>query len=138
MQTTRYAMLPVELLWEYREFKRDEAPVPASPFLPSHTIAEITSYVKAHGFHPLELSIVKDRALLIDGNHRIVVARRLGLDFIPVNVTVIFGDGSQEFYKHTLNRFKPISEELAPYLKELFIDDLYSWDTDVRRTSERM
>jgi hypothetical protein len=128
MQTTRYALLPVEVLWEYREFKRDETPAPDVPFIHSRSMGEIMSYVKANGFEPLDLSIVKDRALLIDGNHRIVAAKRLGLDFIPVNVTVIFGDGSHEFYKHTLSRFKLIKEDLEPYLKELFIEDIYTWD----------
>src|SRR6186713_56899 len=105
MQTTRLATIPIEALWKYREFKRDEAPVPVIPVIQSYGIDEITEYVLHHGLEPLELSIVGDRALLTDGNHRIVAAKRLSMQKVPVNVIVFLSDGRERFYPHTLERF---------------------------------
>jgi hypothetical protein len=121
MKTIRSVMLPVNVLWEYREFKRDEVSVPRIPFIHSHTLDEITEFVSQYGIEPVELSIVKDRALLTDGNHRIVAARRLGYDHVPVLVTVFFGDGEETFYDHTLERFKPITKNLELELKKIFL-----------------
>lgn len=118
-------MIPVEVMWEYREFRRDEVPAPCLPFVNNYTADEITEYVGVHGIEPVELSIVKDRALLTDGNHRIIAARRLGETLIPVKVTVFFGDGSETFYEYTLNRFKPISKALEKELKEIFLGEDY-------------
>jgi hypothetical protein len=121
MQTTRSAILPLDVLWEYREFKRDEAPAPQIPFIHGHTIDEITQHISVHGLDPVDLSIIKDRALLTDGNHRIIAARRLGLEQIPVKVTVHFGDGSETFYRYTLDRFKLITPSLEYELKKIFL-----------------
>ena len=122
MRTSRLTKMPIEVLWEYREFKRDEVPAPRIAMVHGHNVDEITQYLRTHGLEPLELSIVKDRALLTDGNHRIVAAKRLGLEEVPVNVTVFFGDDSmQTFYEHTLQRFKPITKHLEMQLKILFL-----------------
>jgi hypothetical protein len=121
MRTTVLTKMPVSVLWDYREFKRDEVAAPVVPFLHGHSLEEIIDYVKEHGLDPVELSVVKDRALLTDGNHRLVAARRLGIEKIPVNVTVFFGDGADTFYDHTLERFKPIDGMLEVQLKRLFL-----------------
>jgi hypothetical protein len=131
MQTTRLVILPVEVLWEYREFKRDEIPAPQVPFFVRYSVEEITEYVNVNGFEPVELSVIKNLALLTDGNHRIIAARRLGLNKILVKVTVFFGDGSETFYEHTLNRFKPIDTALELELKKLFLGE-GKLDRDVR------
>lgn len=123
MQTTRSAILPLDVLWEYREFKRDEVPAPQIPFIHGHTIDQITQHVSVHGLDPVDLSIIKDRALLTDGNHRIIAARRLGLEQIPVKVTVHFGDGSETFYRYTLDRFKLITPALEYELKKIFLGE---------------
>lgn len=111
-------MLPVDILWEYREFKRDEVSSPRIPFIHSYTIDEITLYVSLYGIDPVELSVISDRALLTDGNHRIVAARRLGYDHIPVIVTNFPGNGRQTFYEHTLERFRVITKELEAELNK--------------------
>lgn len=122
MRKTVLTRMPVSVLWEYREFKRDEVPAPVIPFLHDHSLDEITDYVRVHGIAPLELSVVKDRALLTDGNHRVVAAKRLGVKEVPVNVTVFFGDESADtFYEHTLERFKLMTDPLAIRLKFLFL-----------------
>jgi hypothetical protein len=114
-------MMPIDLLWEYREFKRDEVPAPVVPIIQTYNVNEVTEHVRLHGVEPLELSIVNDRALLTDGNHRIVAARRLGFREVPVEVTVFFGDGADTFYQHTLDRFKPMTKSLEMELKSLFL-----------------
>jgi hypothetical protein len=121
MRTTKLAMMPTDILWEYREFKRDEVPAPAIPVIETHTVDEITEYVEYNGMEPLELSIINGRALLTDGNHRIVAARRLGIQQVAVNVTVFFNNGTDTFYQHTLDRFKVISKDLEMSLKDLFL-----------------
>jgi hypothetical protein len=115
------AMMEVDVLWEYREFKRDEVPAPRSSFIETHSLEEVTNHVKEAGMLPVELSIVKDQALLTDGNHRIAAARHLGWTHVPVYVTVHFGEGVEEFYDHTLARFRKIDQHLEAALKEIFL-----------------
>jgi hypothetical protein len=116
--------LPTAVLWEMREFKRDEVPAPKNSFVRVHTVEEVTNYVHATGkLEPVELSIIGDRALLTDGNHRIVAAERLGLRMIPVHLVVYFGEHSHPFYEHTLQKFEPISRHLELWLKKIFLSD---------------
>src|SRR5688572_30954397 len=111
--------IPIAVLWEFREFNRDEVPAPRISFIKNYSVDSITEYINAQGkLDPLELSVVGDRALLTDGNHRIVAAQRLGYRVVPVNV-VMFGEGSKSLDDHTLDRFKPFSRHLALWLKKL-------------------
>lgn len=121
MQTKKLAYIPIELLWSYREFKRDEVPAPKVPFMNMYDVDEVTEYVRFNGLEPLELSIVGERALLTDGNHRIAAAKHLGYHEVPVYVMVFFGDGNDIFYDHTLERFKPVTKDLESLLKRLFL-----------------
>jgi hypothetical protein len=111
--------IPIAVLWEFREFNRDEVPAPRISFIKNYSVDSITEYINAQGkLDPLELSVVGDRALLTDGNHRIVAAQRLGYRVVPVNV-VMFGEGSESFRDHTVDRFKPFSRHLALWLKKI-------------------
>jgi len=121
MRAERIAAIPVNILWRYREFKRDETPAPRIAFFNMYDVDEVEEYVEANGLEPLELSIIKSKALLTDGNHRIVAARRLGYEEVMVKVTVYMCDGRDTFYDHTLDRFKEIDDELGAWLKNLFI-----------------
>lgn len=116
----RLADIPIDILWCYREFKRDETPVPYLPFIETHDVEEITDYIRQHGISPLELTIIKNKALLTDGNHRIVAAKRLGYTTVPVEIIMHFGTGVNMFYEHTLHRFKPINIELEKELRKAF------------------
>ena len=127
MKKSMLVLLPTEVLWGFREFKRDEAPAPKISFLQTHNVDEITDYINEKGeVDPVELSVIGNRALLTDGNHRIVAAKRLGLKMIPVNVVVFFGarEGSHPFYDHTLKKFKPISQHLELWLKRIFLHNV--------------
>jgi hypothetical protein len=119
--TKKLAYIPVDLLWEYREFKRDEISVPKVPFMNMYDVDEVIEYVRTNGLEPLELSVVGERALLTDGNHRIAAAKHLGYYEIPVNVMVYFGEGREAFFDHTLERFRPVDKALENLLKNLFL-----------------
>jgi hypothetical protein len=113
--------MPTAVLWEFREFKRDEVPAPRFSFVPIYNVDEVTEYVQSNGtIEPVELAIIGTRALLTDGNHRIVAARRLGYRMIPVKIVVVFGEDPNPFYEHTIERFKPISKHLELWLKRFF------------------
>jgi hypothetical protein len=110
--------MPVAVLWEFREFDRDEVPAPQMSFIKNYNVDSITEYINTQGrVEPLELSVIGGRALLTDGNHRIVAAKRLGYRVVPVNVIIFFGEGTETFYDHTLERFKPFSRHLELWLK---------------------
>lgn len=119
--TKKLAYIPVDLLWEYREFKRDEVAAPKIPFMNMYDVEEVVEYVRTNGLEPLELSVIGEKALLTDGNHRIAAAKQLGYHEIPVNVMVYFGEGTETFYDHTLERFKPVDKELENWMKNLFL-----------------
>jgi len=102
----------VKELLEYREFDRESKPAPRIPFVQSYTVEEVTEWVKTNGIaKPLELSIWDNKALLTDGNHRIVSADKLAYKTVPVKVT--FYDTKEEldgmFYEHTIQRFKLVA-----------------------------
>lgn len=114
--------LPTAVLWGFREFKRDEVPAPKNSFVQTYSVDEVTNYVNGNGkIEPVELSIIGNRALLTDGNHRIVAAQRLGFKMIPVQLVVYFGEGPHPFYNHTIDRFKPISPHLELWLRRVFL-----------------
>lgn len=110
------AYLPVDLLWKYREFKRDEVPAPRIPFLNMYDVNQVTDYVRANGLKPVELSIIGNTALLTDGNHRIVAAKKLGYRYIPVYITEYSDNAKETFYEHTLRRFKQIGRDMNRFL----------------------
>lgn len=113
--------MPTAVLWQFREFKRDETPAPRFSFITSYNVDEVTEYIQERGsIEPVELAVIGTRALLTDGNHRIVAARRLGYKMIPVKLVIVFGDSSNVYSDHTLKRFKPISKHLELWLKRFF------------------
>lgn len=132
MISKRQTQIPINLLWQYREFKRDETPAPRIPFVNMNSVEQSKEYILANGLDPLELSIIKCTALLTDGNHRIAAARELGYTMIPVEIVVHFGSGIETFYEHTLNRFIPIDKHLENILRSVFYtgDGYKIWQCD--------
>jgi len=121
MQTKKLAYIPIEVLWSYREFKRDEVAAPKIPFMNMYDVEEVIEHVRFNGLEPLELSIIGEKALLTDGNHRIAAAKQLGYHEVPVFVMVFFGEGQEMFYNHTLERFKPVTKDLENVIRRLFL-----------------
>lgn len=121
METIRLTEIPIEMLWEYREHKLDE--VHTAQFIApvnTYEVDEIAAYINTHGIEPLQLSVVGTRALLTDGNHRIVAARQLGYTHVPVYVMAFPGDG-KAFIEETRKQFKPLSEEMTALLRDLYL-----------------
>lgn len=112
--------MPTDVLWEFRKFKRG-TPAEITSFINSYGIEDNPEYVNGKDeFGPVELSIVGNQALLTNGNHRIAIAKRLGLKMIPVHLVVFFGACPFPFDDNTLNRFKPVSRHLELWLKRFF------------------
>lgn len=110
-------MRVAELL-NYREYDREKTPVPTIPFIQSYTVDQVTKWVKENGIsdsNPLELSVYSNTALLTDGNHRIIAASRLNIEFVPVLVTRYETKQELEDNLHpqTINRFKPINSSTS-------------------------
>jgi hypothetical protein len=124
MKKSMLVLLPTDVLWRYRELKRDEVQAPKITFVRTYNVDEAADYIHGTGeMEAVELSVIGTRALLTSGNHRIAAAKRLGLKMIPVNVVVFFGsrENSFPFYAHTLARFKPINQHLELWLKKIFL-----------------
>src|SRR4029079_1277931 len=101
--------MSVKELLAYREFDRVAEPAPKIAIFQMYNVDQVTEWVRSHGItKPLELSIFEDKALLTDGNHRVVAADRLNMDMVPVQGT--YYDTIQElettFYQTTIQRFK--------------------------------
>lgn len=127
MKKTILVNLPVDVIWQFREFKREQVPAPRISFITNYDIDEIADHIQSQGaIEPLELSIIGNQALLTDGNHRIVAAKRLGYTIVPVNIVLFFGEASDTFYDHTLERFRPISRHLELWLRRIFLLKLKS------------
>jgi hypothetical protein len=122
MKKSVLVTLPTAVLWEFREFKSEKLPTSKIATIPISIVDEVMDHITTTGkIEPLELSVIGNRALLTDGNHRIVAAKRLGYKMVPVYLIVYFGDGPHPFYEHTLKRFKPISDYLELWLKRTFL-----------------
>lgn len=67
-------------------------------FMASHMVDDVADFIQIQSrIEPLELSVIGNRALLTDGNHRIVTAKRLGYTTVPVTIIVFFGEGKDTF-----------------------------------------
>ena len=103
----------VSELLHYREFDRETLPAPIIPFIQSYTVDQVTEWVKENGISnekPLELSLFEDKALLTDGNHRVLAAHKLNMVTVPVMVRIYetFEELEKMFYTQTINRFKEV------------------------------
>ena len=121
MQTQRLATIPIELIWDYREFKLDQVPATNQAFtgVNRYDVMEVAEHIRDFGIEPVELSIIGATALLTDGNHRIAAAKYLGYIDVPVVIKVLLGDGN--FSDVRLSRFIPINDELEYFLKKIFL-----------------
>ena len=77
--------IPLELIWEYREFDRcddEQDNIKGNDY-----INRLTDDIKANGIkEPIILQIYSGLALVDEGNHRLCIARKLGLEKVPVKV----------------------------------------------------
>jgi len=87
----------------------------------------LTRQVQKNGITaPLDLEVYRGHALLVEGNHRLAVAKRLGIKFLPLRVTVRSSDfGSINKHRAVKINTRTLSELMAKY-PEVAIDD---WDS---------
>ena len=87
IKTSRYGnveMVAVDILWSFREFDRKEQPVWSSQY-----VSELQNDIQENGIkNPLILRYNQHhrKAILIEGNHRLMIARELGIKALPVRV----------------------------------------------------
>lgn len=75
--------VPIDIIWEYREFDRCES----DNIKGNQYIEELTKDIKENGIKiPIKLLIDSGKALLIEGNHRLCIAKKLGMKTVPVQV----------------------------------------------------
>ena len=115
-KTERITLLPVDTLWEYSQLYARLSSFDND--INQYDLHEITEHILINGIDPLELSIVDRKALVTDGNYRILAAQRLGYQEVPVRINVYVNRENVE--AHQLERFHPIQEDLAIYLERLF------------------
>lgn len=117
METIRLAEIPVEVLWDYTESKRDDMTA-ASTVIGTVNTSEV---YELPGYTTPQLSIVGTNALLTGDNNLIKKALQSGCKYVRVNVSVFLGDGKNLFFNGMLNRFRPINNDLAFQLKKIFL-----------------
>jgi len=92
-------------LIKYREFDRKANPRPSVLGLVKSSYSELTEEIKINGItEPLELWVYRDRALLVEGNHRLAIAIDLGIEDLPVTIKHITGANivEKEYIKRIL------------------------------------
>lgn len=113
--------LPVTLLLNYREFDRVAEPAPyiGFPGVEYYTVDSLTEKVKAEGIKSaVELIVYNGKALLVEGNHRVVTYSRLSYSECPVTITYYNSeeDLKNAFYSHTIARMKKMGASMKAEL----------------------
>lgn len=102
-------MRTAELL-NYREFDRLANPAPKTMFS-CNDVESVKNWMSSASLiTPLEIAVCGDKALLVDGNHRVAAANILNIESLPVIVTYYNSvELNATFYTHTIERFKTIN-----------------------------
>ena len=76
--------VPVDFMWQYREFDR----CGDDNLYGDEYIEKLTTDIKENGIKiPIKLHIDGGKGLIVEGNHRLCIAIKLGLKTIPVQVS---------------------------------------------------
>jgi len=103
--------LKVADVLDYREFDRLTEPAPFAPFVNTYSLESVIGWVQENGLkEPLKLSIFESKALVTDGNHRLLAAAILGLKEVEFDITFFesFEELSATFEATTIARFKTV------------------------------
>jgi hypothetical protein len=75
--------VPVDFMWKYREFDRcGEDNIWGSKY-----IDELSEDIEKNGIkNPITLQIDGNKGLIVEGNHRLCIAIKLGIETIPVKI----------------------------------------------------
>jgi len=98
-QSDKVVKMPIDLAWQFKEFDRDK-----STFKGEDHIDNLKEDILKNGFkEPIHLRYWGDKVLIIEGNHRLAVAKRLGLEFVPVRIEKYALIGKAKNNAHYLN-----------------------------------
>lgn len=101
--------MPLDMIWYYREFNRESLPIDNT----GEHLDNLEEQILKNGFtDPIRLRIDGIWAVVVEGNHRLAVAKRLKLKHVPVKVS------HNEIWGPTKNRAKMIEEDLEEFLKD--------------------
>lgn len=101
-------LMPIDLIWDHKEFDREKNPLRKPEYLDS-----LEKDIIEKGFtEPLHMTIDGVYALLTEGNHRLAVGKRLGLEYLPVAIH------KKELYGIAKSHAKIASDELDEFLYE--------------------
>lgn len=111
-------LMPIDEVEKFLEFDRTGK----DAFLTSpEVIAEVENSIRKHGFkEPLIITYfqLENKALLEEGNHRFVAAKRLGLKELPVRVIRTkrgaFGDKAKNVSGYTADDYGYVPANLSP------------------------
>lgn len=95
--------IPVDIMWYYREFDR----CGVDNLYGDEYIEKLTTDIKEKGIKiPIKLQIDKGKALIVEGNHRLCIAKKLEFKTIPVQV--VYGSfGSINIHKTKQINYNP-------------------------------
>lgn len=78
-----FEYVPIEELLPFREFDREVDTKWGDP----EDLNKLTQEIKVNGItEPVQIEVYKDKALIVEGNHRIAAAKRLGIKWIPTYI----------------------------------------------------
>ena len=111
--------IPVDFMWKYREFDR----CGDDNLYGKDYIERLTKDIEENGIkNPITLQIDNGKGLIVEGNHRLCIAIKLGLKTIPVKV-----DLGTPFGSINKNKAKPIN-----YNSDLW--KMGMWDNSLTNT----
>ena len=105
-----YEWVDINTVWEYREFDRSQESENRADS--NHVIEELTHKLRDGFNEPLiiQYSHKYKTAYLVEGNHRLLVAKRLGYKYVPIRVTI---DGTPvRDAKKVVGYYAPINDRV--------------------------
>lgn len=128
LSSDNWEYVKTDTLWQYKEFDRS-VDVKNSDSL--NNIKRLEKILSEEGFNqPLILQYSKkyQTAYLTEGNHRLVAAKNIGIEYIPVRVTTDGGDkkDAKRVYRSVDNPTLPSQIGIESYDKDynlIYIDD---------------
>lgn len=113
--------IPTSLLYQYREYDRENCPQNNWNPLTNKNLDNMVNNIAENGIQePLILLIVDNRALLVDGDHRLYCAHKLNLETVPFEIQLfdLIPESNYKLYLEfeKIHKAKEISNELLKYL----------------------
>lgn len=117
-----FEYVPLSEIEKYIEFDREVEHKISKKYLD-----ELTEEIKVNGItYPITLEIYDSKGLIVEGNHRIAVAKRLGIKYIPVRVIERYRPFKGTIYEDKVKEL-PSSSNVT-YAKAMYGVQPLDWD----------